>query len=468
MSSTVRLRLVLVALLGAVASLLATASPSYATTIAITNPPYNDPLGEPASWVSGTQVPISAEVTGDVPAEIVGVGFYWVKHDIARTHIPLGTDTEPPYEMVWDSTTLPDQKGWINAALEDSAGNNYGDDYRITTIDNTAPTVTIRDIDGADGEYDVISYVEDAYILRGGYIGKAKLDDGPWVQGTWHDDLQNGNLAVTLTGVTVGQHRVYVRVTDIAGNRTTVSKAFTAYEDFLWGFDADYKGHAYATVYKENGAGLLYSEAEAAAQNEGGLYGLGAHLVTINNQAEEDWIKQTFDVEGERWIGLAKGDTGSWGWISGETSAYRNWADGEPTDGDTFTSQKAGGAWYGRGAAETDSTLRLPALIELYIAPEVEAAGPFGRRVRLSARPWARWSEPIPTDRTATLERRTLSGAWRNVGITATYDPDTYTQKLKPNFRLRPKTTYRVRVAGTDVDGVGGLESWTFRTRSAS
>jgi hypothetical protein len=71
------------------------------------------------------------------------------------------------------------------------------------------------------------------------------------------------------------------------------------------------------------------SEAEAIA--------LGGHLATIRNQAEEDWIFQTFGGYGGEqhllWIGLS--DTASkfhFGWSSGESSSFTCWAPGEPNN----------------------------------------------------------------------------------------------------------------------------------------
>ncbi|MBI4718180.1 MAG: IPTL-CTERM sorting domain-containing protein [Planctomycetes bacterium] len=65
----------------------------------------------------------------------------------------------------------------------------------------------------------------------------------------------------------------------------------------------------------------LDAEAEAVAQC--------GHLVTINDQAENDWIVATFGTD--RWIGFTDdGSEGSWHWISGEPVTYTNWQSGQP------------------------------------------------------------------------------------------------------------------------------------------
>lgn len=84
--------------------------------------------------------------------------------------------------------------------------------------------------------------------------------------------------------------------------------------------------HAYLIL---EAAGWRDSEAEAIA--------LGGHLATIRNQAEEDWIFQTFGGYGGQqhllWIGLS--DTAKkfhFGWSSGESTAYTDWAPEEPNN----------------------------------------------------------------------------------------------------------------------------------------
>ena len=59
---------------------------------------------------------------------------------------------------------------------------------------------------------------------------------------------------------------------------------------------------------------------------------LGGHLVTINDAAEQTWVFTTFGSQ-EVWIGLTDRDVeGTFQWVSGETSTYRNWDPGEPNN----------------------------------------------------------------------------------------------------------------------------------------
>lgn len=72
---------------------------------------------------------------------------------------------------------------------------------------------------------------------------------------------------------------------------------------------------------------MKWSEAQAHAVT------LGGNLATINDQAEHDWVWDTFSDGGSRnlWIGLTDsadyGTTeGNWIWISGEPVTYTNWS----------------------------------------------------------------------------------------------------------------------------------------------
>jgi len=64
---------------------------------------------------------------------------------------------------------------------------------------------------------------------------------------------------------------------------------------------------------------------------------LGGNLVTINDAAENAWLKTNFldpNPTINPWIGLQDIDNnGIWNWISGETVSYLNWAPGEPNFG---------------------------------------------------------------------------------------------------------------------------------------
>jgi len=85
-------------------------------------------------------------------------------------------------------------------------------------------------------------------------------------------------------------------------------------------------GHAYYLLTENNWTG---SEAEAI--------GLGGHLVTINDAAENTWVVSTFATFGgvprALWIGLSDAaNEGEFVWASGEPVGFTNWGPGEPNN----------------------------------------------------------------------------------------------------------------------------------------
>ena len=75
-----------------------------------------------------------------------------------------------------------------------------------------------------------------------------------------------------------------------------------------------------------------WSDAEAEAIS------LGGHLVTINDQAENDFVFNTFSEFANPsnpalWIGFNDIDVeGTWVWSSGAQVTYTNWTPGEPNN----------------------------------------------------------------------------------------------------------------------------------------
>lgn len=77
---------------------------------------------------------------------------------------------------------------------------------------------------------------------------------------------------------------------------------------------------------------LLSTNTPQAAELE--AISLGGHLVTINDEAEQQWVFSTFaPLAGARrmWIGLTDSKVeGRWEWMSGEPFVYEHWAPRSP------------------------------------------------------------------------------------------------------------------------------------------
>ena len=69
------------------------------------------------------------------------------------------------------------------------------------------------------------------------------------------------------------------------------------------------------------------------ADCEGQAVAKGAHLVTVNDEAEQTWLIATFGERELYWTGLNdEAQEGIWAWTSGEPVSFTNWAPGEPND----------------------------------------------------------------------------------------------------------------------------------------
>jgi hypothetical protein len=101
---------------------------------------------------------------------------------------------------------------------------------------------------------------------------------------------------------------------------------------------------------------LLTQNTWATSQQE--AISLGGNLVTINDGLENEWVFDTFARAGGSgralWIGYRRtAENSSFGWVSGDTSDYTNWALFEPNFGTelytlmlpTLNGNPAAGKW---------------------------------------------------------------------------------------------------------------------------
>ncbi|MFN4844548.1 MAG: C-type lectin domain-containing protein, partial [Dolichospermum sp.] len=119
-----------------------------------------------------------------------------------------------------------------------------------------------------------------------------------------------------------------------------------------------------ANLYEYNGSIYRLTTAGTWQQAQAQARNLGGNLVTVNNQAEQDWLVSTFGLW-EQWIGLTDEVTeGQFRWASGETSTYTNWAPGQPDNGGG-NEDYAGMNWGGAGKwNDYPSTVSLRGIIE--------------------------------------------------------------------------------------------------------
>lgn len=96
-----------------------------------------------------------------------------------------------------------------------------------------------------------------------------------------------------------------------------------------WRTEDGGNGFYYERVVQPGGS--TWTEANADAASRSWLNQPG-HLVTINSQAEWNFVVATFPTDWT-WIGLTdEGSEGSFGWVTGEPVAFTRWIPGEPND----------------------------------------------------------------------------------------------------------------------------------------
>jgi len=83
--------------------------------------------------------------------------------------------------------------------------------------------------------------------------------------------------------------------------------------------------------FEWNGSKYLVTGAGTWEQAQAQAFSLGGNLVTINSQAEQDFLVSKFGGSEQFWTGLTdKVTEGQFKWINGETSTYTNWNTGQP------------------------------------------------------------------------------------------------------------------------------------------
>ncbi len=180
------------------------------STLSDRTPPVID-LTEPDAEGGVTEVEgmvnLAAEATDNVAVTYVEF--------LAGNNV-VGTDASAPYDMVWNSTTVPDGPIALKARAYDAAGNVGVSQPQILNVDNTLPDTQITQgpasvTTSTDASFSFIASEDDTTFL-------CSLDNVPF-------SLCASPQA--YTGLSIGNHTFAVQAMDAAGNTDTTPAQYS-------------------------------------------------------------------------------------------------------------------------------------------------------------------------------------------------------------------------------------------------
>ena len=194
---------------------------------------------------------------------------------------------------------------------------SHGESAALTLGNATLDTESLAEYESAIAQWSEALGVEADILLYG--CDFAESSEGEQLVQRM-GELTQADVAASddLTGA-AGDWDLEVAFGDIETPLAIDALAQSQYEGTL----ASYGGKEYVLT---NGS-KTWEAAQAEARSRGG------NLVTINNAAEEQWLKQTFGEGESFWIGLSdRASEGQFTWASGEAVGYTNWEEGEPNN----------------------------------------------------------------------------------------------------------------------------------------
>jgi hypothetical protein len=264
-------------------------------------------------------------------------GFSQAGQPIGTFYAPFGVTFS---NAIWFKPSMinaanPDH--WVtgNAGLAAQNGCKAGDPWLYPGVTN--PIVLWFDPPVVSVSIEVYDVGTNGAQLRafdavGSVLGKPDTLVGP---GTG-----NGNGPYTLSAAGNGIRRVELTQPFYAGNTDGISfdnlKFHTGLDSIIIGGPETNPANSH--IYY-----LLEYNSWGACERVANV--LGGHLATVNDDAEQNWIFNTFGAFGGAprflWIGLSDEQVeGTFVWADGDSSQYRHWYSGEPNNDASDTARQ--------------------------------------------------------------------------------------------------------------------------------
>jgi len=257
---------------------------------------------------------------------------------------------------------------------------------QVSIVDNDPATVSIEAIDSVA--------TEDGNAATFAITREGLADEPLTVKVAVAGDAKNGTDYVQLTEtvtIPAGENTVTLPVVPLfdydAEGDETVQISIVADEDYYVGdasasatiSNSDTTSRYGSFVYENPETGHLYilSDPDTWPGAQGQAEALGGNLVTINDQAEQDWLLDTFGTTESLWIGYTdskfyNAEEGSFQWVSGESADYTNWHPNEPNNLTNFGNNGASFAHLKRGSTNglwndvpNNPSVLIPGIIEI-------------------------------------------------------------------------------------------------------
>ncbi len=299
------------------------------------------------------------QISGTVPSTDSNLEYMWLWNPsadyVTSAAVELGTSYTPDFSVVMNSPgwfircVRPQGCGWSWSEARE-ASSQYVSVTTCSAIISAVTATNITSCGAHNGKLNVDPNVNggtvlpfEIYYTYNGqeYYGGGGYNDysNNYVTGLGAGTYSNIRI-VDANGCEATHAGVYYISEDCSSAQPTCetdcSLLNTNYNNFM--FLGTFNGHAY---FKRTSGDVEYWTAKTYAES------IGGYLVTINSQAENEWVANA--AQGNYWIGLSDASNeGYFTWTNGEPVTYTNWASGEPNNygtGEDYVEAGPNGVW---------------------------------------------------------------------------------------------------------------------------